>query len=149
MSIAENKTLVERYIGDVWNGRRLDDIDELFQPEYTVHQGAQTFGISRELLKQSITTLLAAFPDFHMTLDYLVAEGDKVAAYWINHGAQTGELRLPDLPRPAPASGREATFTESALFRIANGQIAEVWYVSDRLSMLQQLGLISWTNPQS
>ena len=144
MLIAQNKAIVERYIGTVWNERQLDSIDELFEADYTVHQSAQALVISRGTLKQSIATILVAFPDFHMALDYLVAEGDRVAAYWVNHGTQTGELRLPDLPQSAPASGREVTFTESALFRIADGRIAEVWYVSDRLSMMQQLGLISW-----
>ena len=144
MSATQNKAIVQRYIEEVWNQRQLDRINELFQENYTIHQNAQSLPIDRETLKQSITMILDAFPDFHMALDALIAEGDRVAAYWINRGTQTGELRLPDLPQAAPPSARAATFAESALFRIAAEKIAEVWYVSDRLSMVQGLGLVSW-----
>ncbi|HAO31547.1 MAG TPA: ester cyclase [Candidatus Competibacter sp.] len=144
MPVSQNKAIVQRYIEAVWNQRQLDGIDTLFEENYTIHQNGQALAINREMLKQSIRTILSAFPDFHMALDSLVAEGDRVAAYWINSGTQTGELRLPDMPQSAPPSARTTTFAESALFRIAADKIAEVWYVSDRLSMVQGLGLISW-----
>lgn len=144
MTVTQNKAMIRRYIEEVWNQRQLDSIDELFQADYTIHQNAQTLSINREILKQSIATITSTFPDFRMALDYLVAERDMVAAYWVNRGTQTGELSLPDIPRSAPPSGNGVQFTESALFRIADSRIAEVWYVSDRLSMMQQLGLISW-----
>lgn len=43
----------------------------------------------------------------------------------------------------APATGREATWTIIAIFRVECGEIAEVWLAQDDLSMLRQLGIIS------
>jgi predicted ester cyclase len=119
----------------------------LFAPNYTIHQAGQSIPATPEFLRQSIGGILSAFPDLRMSLAHLIAEGDLVVANWTNRGTQTGEFQVPGQPG-LPASGREVTFTESATFRIADSKIAEVWYVSDRLTMMQQLGAISSAGPR-
>lgn len=142
MSIDENKAIVQRYIEELWNGRNLAAADQLFAADYTIHQGGQAIPATPEFLRQSIATIINGLPDLRMTIDHLIAEGDLVVANWTNRGTQSGELQLPGR-QTLPPSGREVTFTESATFRIAESRIAEVWYVSDRLTMMQQLGAIS------
>jgi predicted ester cyclase len=145
MSIEQNKTTVRRYVEEVWNKLQLDIIDELFDTNYTIHQGELSIPISHEALRQDIAMNRTAFPDLLMTIDNLIAEGDKVAAHWVNRGTQNGELRLPYVEQSIPPSGKQVTFGECAIFRVAAGKLAEVWYASDRLSMMRQLGLVEAT----
>lgn len=141
MAIDENKAIIRRYIEELWNGRNLAVADQLFAANYTIHQGGQLIPATPEFLGQSIATIISGLPDLRMAIDHLIAEGDLVVANWTNRGTQTGELPLPG-QQTLPPSGREVTFTKSATFRIAESKIAEVWYVSDRLTMMQQLGAI-------
>jgi predicted ester cyclase len=147
MSVDDNKAIARRYVEELWNARNLAIAEELFSPNYTIHQAGQSIPANPGFLQQSISTILTAFPDFQMSIGQVIAEGDLVVVNWTNHGTQRGELQLPG-QQNLPASGREVTFTESATFRIENSKIAEVWYVSDRLIMLQQLGAISSAGPR-
>jgi predicted ester cyclase len=142
MSTEQNKAIVRRYIEEVWNQQNFGAIYELFVPNYTIHQGSQSIKTSHEALKQGIVAAHDTFPDFHMTIDNLVGQGDKTAAHWTNSGTQKGSLRLPESQQNIPASDKKVEFAESAIFRIEGSRIAEGWYVSDRLSMLQQLGVV-------
>lgn len=142
VAIEDNKAIVQRYIEELWNRRNSAVAAELFTDSYTIHQGGQSIPANPEFFTQSMAIIIRGLPDLRMTIDQLVGEGDLVVANWTNRGRQTGELQLPS-QQVLPPSGREVTFTESATFRIDNSRIAEVWYVSDRLTMMQQLGAIS------
>jgi hypothetical protein len=74
------------------------------------------------------------FPDLHPTVEDLIAEGDKVVARPTIRGAHQGEyLGL-------PPTGKQVAFAAIAIFRVADGKIAESWILRDELSILQQLG---------
>ncbi|MFQ5795842.1 MAG: ester cyclase [Candidatus Bipolaricaulia bacterium] len=141
VSLDERKALVRRYIEEIWNRGDLDVVDELFTLDYTIHTLGQTFPTSYEALKQGVAGARTTFPDIQMTLTHIIADGDKVAAYWTTVGTHLGEFRLPDMPEGIPPTGRPVEFTEVVTFRIADGRIAEAWYVADQLTMMQQLGL--------
>ena len=142
MSTEENRAIVGRYIDEVWNQRNLDLLSELFDPDYTVHQNGQSTKINQEALRQGMAMAQVTFPDLHMSRDVVIAEGDKVVAHWLTRGTQKGELRLTDLQQSMRATDRPVAFTEAVLFRIVNSKIKDGWYVSDRLSMMQQVGLV-------
>ena len=78
----------------------------------------------------------AALPDFHYTIEDMIAEGDKVVVRLTAQGTQMGEFG------GIPATGKHATWTEMPIGRIASGAIAEHWGEIDNLGMLQQLGVI-------
>jgi predicted ester cyclase len=40
-----------------------------------------------------------------------------------------------------PATGKQVTVTEMAIFRFVDGKVVERWSEVDRLGMLQQLGV--------
>ena len=73
MSLEENKAIVRRFI-EIYNKRNLDLIDDLVAPDYVDH----TNKVSREGLKQLFNMALKAFPDWHETIEDIIAEGDKV-----------------------------------------------------------------------
>jgi C-1 hydroxylase len=82
--------------------------------------------------------LLAAFPDLSWTCEDLIAEGDRIVFRSRMRGTNTGPLRFARLP--LPATNRPFDSEAIFIFRVAGGQIAEVWAQRDELGMLRQLG---------
>lgn len=136
-----SRALVRRYLDEVWNQNKLEVVEELFAADYVIHSGGQDMPTSYEALEQGVAMAHETFPDIHMTLEKLVADGDKVTAYWTTRGTHLGEFRLPDMPQGIPPTGNAVEFTEAVTFRVTGGRLAEAWYAADRLTMLGQLGL--------
>jgi predicted ester cyclase len=136
MSAEENKTVVRQFIEEVFNQRNVDAIDTYMTADYVDHVIPPGIPPTREGFKQFIGMFLAAFPDFHYTIEDEVAEGDKVVSRLSARGTQPGEL----LGRPA--TGKHATWSEIHIGRMAGGQLVEHWGSIDQLGMLQQLGVI-------
>ena len=78
----------------------------------------------------------SAFPDFHMAIEDLIAEDDKVVGRFTQTGTHRGEFM------GAAPTGRQVGFTEIAIVRIAGGKVVESWFQPDMLSLYQQLGLV-------
>ena len=139
MSAEENKALVRRLIEEVWNQGHLAVFDELYAPDFLFHDPGLPHVRTREEDKHWIVGILDAFPDFHITLDDVIADGDQVVVRLTARGTNTGDIVA---PRPHPATGKQVTITGIAIARIANGQFVEIWHQVDWLGMFQQLGLI-------
>ena len=78
----------------------------------------------------------SAFPDLQLTLDFQIAEGDRVLNCWTFHGTQTGEFL------GIPPTGKEVTFRGLYAARFADGKIVEEVSEVDRYGLMQQLGAI-------
>ena len=139
MSTEDNKVLVRRLIEEVWNQGNLATFDELYAPDFLFHDPGLPQVRTREEDKQWIVGVLHAFPDFHLTIDDVIAEGDRVVVRLTARGTNTGDLGA---PAPHPATGRHVTLTGIAIARVANAQFVEIWHQVDWLGMFQQLGLI-------
>jgi len=139
MSPEENKALVRRLIEKVWNQGNLAVFDELYAPDFLFHDPGLPQVCTREEDKQWIAGILHAFPDFHLTIEDLIAEGDQVVVRMTARGTNTGDILAPS---PHPATGRQVTITGIAIARVANGQFVEIWHQVDWLGLFQQLGLI-------
>ena len=136
MSIAENKALVRR-LEAALNTGRVDAGLELFAEEF-VFNGKR---IGRQDLVNIRAPLWEAVPDVCWTIDEMVAEGDSVASFCTAQGTHQKDFAHPALGR-APASGKPIRYSYAVVHRIADGQIVEARDVSDRLTLLVQLGVI-------
>jgi C-1 hydroxylase len=76
LSLEENKALVRKVIEDVINQQNLDLLDDLSAPDYVDH----THQLSLEGVKHFMNMIFEAFPDWHETIEDIIAEGNKV---WI------------------------------------------------------------------
>jgi steroid delta-isomerase-like uncharacterized protein len=111
-------------------------IDEVVEPDVLFHAPVPTGATGAQALKQVWTVLLRAFPDLHVAIEDLIAEGDKVVARNTVTGTHQGEYH------GVPPTGKSVTYHEIFILRFAGGQIAEIWGVVDVYSQLRQLGLI-------
>jgi C-1 hydroxylase len=87
MSFEENKAIV-RKVTEAENNRDLTVIDELISPTY-FNQSNQIRG--PEGYRQFLTKLFKAFPNWHETIEDIVAEGDKVWVRFTATGTHVGE----------------------------------------------------------
>ena len=119
-----NKATVRRLIEEVLNGGHLELIDELYASQLV------------PAAKRWITPFRASFPDVHMEVIELIAEGDKVVGRFTcsatHMGAWLGH---------APTGRRFERVDEVSIFRLRDGKIVQVWSLEDTLGRLQQLGL--------
>jgi len=134
MSLQENKAIVRKAI-EALNKQDLSLLDDLVAPNYfdhTVKQGLKWY-------KQSLAMLFKGFPDYHGTIEDVIAEGDKVWARVTYTGTHTGEY-LGFAP-----SGKKISYKSVTIKRIVDGKIVEGWTVNDMLDFLKQLGIIEPT----
>src|SRR5690349_2720003 len=88
---AQLETMVHRWVDTVLNQGQLAVIDELYAPGFVnLSQSAQPPG--PEGVKQGVTQLRAAFADFHVTIEDLVACEDRVVWLYAAHGVHSGEF---------------------------------------------------------
>jgi predicted ester cyclase len=137
MSIEQNKAIMRRMIEEVWNKGNLMVADELFHPDH-FSPSAPDLPKGPESVKMLVGMFRGAMPDYHMTIDLMMADERKVVARFTQSGTHIGAPLMGMEP-----SGRRAEWTEIGVLEIENGQIIRSWYEVDMLSMIQQL------NPQN
>jgi steroid delta-isomerase-like uncharacterized protein len=144
MSTETNKALVRRATEEGWNQGNLALIDELCAPDYVNHDPDRPDVRTHEDYKRWVTENRSAFPDFHLTIDDLVAEGEQVVVRWTMRGTNTGDIVR---PTHIPATGKQVTMTGIDITRFAGGKVVETWHQGDYLGLFQQLGLIPVPQP--
>jgi len=130
VSLEQNKAIVRRWIEEGFNKRDVKVVDDLFVEDFIVN-GRK---IGREGLKQNMNRHFAAFPDLHVMIAEIIAEGDKVVIWYTVEGTQKGEFD------GVPPTGKKVTWFGADLFRVADGKIVEARFVDDSLGRLRQLG---------
>ena len=136
MSTGENKAIVRRLLDEIVNQRNLALVDEVVAGNCVFHTAGGQEVNGPEVLKQLLTTFLDAFANFHVTIEDMIGEGDKVVVRFTETGTHQGEFE-----GIAP-TGKQVTWAEIAIFRMAGGRIVEGWMVEDRLGLMQQMGAI-------
>jgi len=134
MSLEENKAIVRRFV-EAYNKQNLDLVDEFIAPDYFDH----TNKVDAQGLKQLFEMGFKAFPDWHETIEDIIAEGDKVWVLLAYSGTHKGEFR-----GLAP-TGKKITAIAVDIYRIANGKLVEYWNVTNSLNLFRQIGAIEYT----
>lgn len=138
-----NKELVRRHFEEIWNRKNLAVADELMAEEYVEHavapfgQGEPGRVHGPAAMRQTAEWLLAQFPDLHMTIEAIVAEGDTVAVRILSEGTNLGPLN--DV---VPPTGKRFAARQSHWFRVEDGKLAEHWAIREDLPAMLQLGVV-------
>jgi steroid delta-isomerase-like uncharacterized protein len=125
-----NKALVRRWIDEGFNRHNLAVVDELFAERVAIN--GQIVG--REALKQGMNRHLDGFPDLHVTIDDIVAEGRNVGVWYTVEGTHRGEFEA------VPPTGNRVKWVGVDLFGLDGGRIVEARFLSDVHGLLAQLG---------
>jgi steroid delta-isomerase-like uncharacterized protein len=135
MSAEENKALVRRFVEEFWNEGNPTAADELMAIDAAIHMPTGEV-VNLDGLKSFAATWRGSFPDWHSTVEELIAEGDKVAERWTGRGTHRGELQ------GIPPTGKRVEVPGSVFYRIVGGKIVEFRGQLDMMSLMQQLGVI-------
>ena len=128
----ENKALARR----AWElADNPDILDEVYAPDVVWHEPDQEIR-GLEQAKNFVSAYKTAFPDLKITVEDVIAEGDKVVSRVTIRGTHQGETE-----EFGPPTGRQIEGGGITISRIEGGKIVEDWDSYDNLTTLQQLGL--------
>jgi steroid delta-isomerase-like uncharacterized protein len=132
----QNKAVVRRLIEDHWNCKDAALVGEVFAPTTSLEtpDGVLTGLEGASFLLEAYAT---AFPDFHIAIEDLIAEGDDVVARWTFTGTNHGSLG------GIPATGKPVTAPNGiGIFRLADGKVTAGHFAWNKYLILQQIGAL-------
>jgi steroid delta-isomerase-like uncharacterized protein len=143
MSTAEelsNKATFQRFheaanTGDVEHLAKT--IDEIVASDAVIRTPLPIDATGAELLKQVWAMLFRVYPDIHLTVEDVIAEGDKVVARNTVTGTHRGEFM------GVGPTGKSVTYNEIFIFRFADGRVVETWGVVDVYAQMKQIGVMN------
>ncbi len=142
MTAEHNKVIARRFY-ELYNQGDWDseESDQIIAADFIAHYAGLPEPLNRDAYKEYGCAFLLAFPDCELTIENMIAEGDKVAVRLTFRGTHMGELN------GIQPTGKQVTLTQISILRVADGKAVEQWVNSDDLGMLQQLGIItSWVH---
>ncbi len=132
MSTEQNKSIVRRYLEEVYNQNNPAVLAELLAPNYRRYL-ASGAALNREEQRQRLAGMRTAFPDIHVEIVLLIAESNFVTMQVIVRGTQHGAFA------GVESSGRTIAVPAIDIVRIENGKLVEHWGGMDQSVLIQQL----------
>ena len=130
--LASSKTLVRRFLDELISTGNLALTPQFLSPDHVAHfAGLPTMDLQG--WTQASQGYFGGFPDLHVDVQDVVAEGDRVVVRWTWTGTHRGPFM------GVPATGRQVQGTGVGIYRIADGLIAEQWVTEDMTLLMQQL----------
>lgn len=129
--LEQNRAIVRGYMTEIINKGNLDAFDGYFSDKVLFNNSP---GV-KQGLGGMLRSIRGAFPDYHLTIEDQIAEGDKVTTRVIFHGTHQGDYR-----GIAP-TGKQIKYSGIAIDRIADGKVVEMWHVAETCAILQQIGV--------
>jgi predicted ester cyclase len=131
-----NKGLVRAYTRDVFDKGDASAVDRYLAPDFFNHvtgrSGTDDF--------KSLAAELRDAPEGSNLIEFMVAEGDLVAAFMTITRTVSRDTTI--FGYAVEGQGQSYTVHHVHIYRIADGKISEHWALRDDISMLRQLGVI-------
>jgi predicted ester cyclase len=124
MAAEENdkiKTTVYRYLEQVWNERNVEALGEFYPDPYLIEREGGDVLPSLEDAKEYISQVQAAFPDLSVTIEDVIAEGDKVAVRTTWRSSHQTEFK-----GISARASEQMEVAGDVIWRIADGKIVEM-----------------------
>jgi ketosteroid isomerase-like protein len=126
----DNVELFRRVIDRGFNQGDLSVADEICAEGFSEHQYLAPTGLpGPEILKATIQSARSQVHGLTLTIEDIVADGDKVWARMVARGSD-------------PRSGKPIEISVMDVCRFEDGVMVEHWGIPDRFAMLHQLGLL-------
>lgn len=130
----EEATAITDQILKIWNEGDLALADELYDPGYVRHHPTPSDKASLDDFRNTVISNRTVFPDYKLTFDEIIVNGDRIVVFAAVTGTNTAPLE------EVPATGKNIHMSGIYIYLIANGKIAEEWTYFNLLSYYQQLG---------
>jgi predicted ester cyclase len=135
MSTEQNKAIVRRMF-EVNEQGKLDDIDRITAHNWVNHDPSLPPMQGLEGARQLAGLFHGAFRDARVTIEEMIAEGDKVATRFSFSGTHKGNFM-----NLAP-TGKKISVTSTGIFQVVGGKLTDNWVNFDALGLMQQLGVV-------
>jgi len=135
---APNEALVRQWHNEGVNRQNADLALELCAEDFRFHFAFVTpdYPAGAAALRHWAAATFDFFPDFHVAIDDVVSDGDKVAFRCSISATHGGEIF-----GVAP-TGKKLAWDGMGIFRVEDGKLAEFWWMPDLFSLMDQLGLV-------
>ena len=137
----KNMEIVRRFFEAGPSAGDLQAADVLLAADFSLHTPLPTPGPGIEAMNNVIITCRAAFHGLHVTIEDMMADGDRVTCRFTARGVHNGEFM------GLPPTGKKIAMTGIEIFRLRDGKIAELWGEANLMGLMQQLGILPG-NPQ-
>ncbi len=139
MSIEDNKAIIRRYAEDASNRHDVEACAACMAADTTNHGNP----VGRAGVRTVLADIFATFPDWHTTIDELVAEGDVVVS---RHTTTATHLDTPVVRnahnlKGIPPTGKPVVMHSIHIWHIKDGLITSHMAARDDLETMIQLGL--------
>lgn len=127
------RSLVKRFIADIWNRGEVDLIPEVCSPSLRFNGNTGFDRVGHEGLARMVNTIREALDDYHCEIHSMVVEHNKAFCRLRFTGKHTGNLL------GYPPTGKVVAWMGATEFTCQNGRILKVWELGDIKTLEEQL----------
>jgi steroid delta-isomerase-like uncharacterized protein len=135
MAVEENKVVVRRFIEEIFVKGNVDAVDRFATADFAPHSWPSV-APGAENLKQAVKRVSAGLTGVSMKIEDMIAEEDRVAVRLTARATHQGEFM------GLPATGKDYTISETHIFHMRDGKVADHWRDADMLGLMRQLGAL-------
>ena len=136
MSLENNKLIVRRYIEEVINTGKIDEIEDYISTDYTEVFEGKSYKLGIDGAKEHIQGVRNTYKDLRLTIERQIAEGDWVVSCITARGTHHGNWM------GIKPTGKNVTFTGVNVDKVINGKIVEHGGAANLFHSLLEIGAI-------
>ena len=125
-----NIELARKYLEDVWNAKKREQIDVLLADEFVDHHYPPEYPRGPKGAKMWFDYVTTALPDINCGIEDIIADGDKVVVRYVLSGTHEGELA------GIPATNKKVAVPAVSIYYMEQGKITECWVISGLIGAL-------------
>ena len=129
-----NKKVVRRLL-ELYNDADWDGLDDVMSADYTHHNNGASMTLAQ--FRRGAAWVRAGIPDFHIEIEDVFAEGDRVAARGVGRGTHLGSM-FGEKPTSRPVA-----LHITVIYRLLDGRVAEDWETMDEYDLRRQVGAVA------
>jgi steroid delta-isomerase-like uncharacterized protein len=129
-----NERVVEAFLQDVINEHNGDHAINYLNPDMQWSGGTVGTVTGSANVAGLFASVVAAFPDAHITIDDIFGQRDQVVVRVVVSGTQEGAIL------GIPASGRHVQWDGVDVYRLSHGKISNIWAGDDWTAILNDTG---------
>ena len=133
-SVRANERVVGAFLQDVINEHHGDHAANYLNPGMQWSGGTVGTVTGSANVAGLFASVVAAFPDAHITVDDIFGQADQVVVRVVVSGTQQGAIL------GIPASGRHVQWDGVDVYRLSHGKISNIWAGDDWTAILNDTG---------